>query len=342
MSRHINIPVFIPHAGCGHACVFCDQKAITGRTDFIYEDAKEHIENALSTVPTDAEIEIAFFGGSFTGIPRELMLALLALGDHYVRTGRVHALRCSTRPDYIDEEIIAILKAHAMKTVELGIQSMSDRVLSAARRGHTAEISRQAMKRLSDNGFSLIGQMMLGLPESTAEDERETAAEICRYAEGARVYPIVVFEGTPLAEQLRHGAYVPPCPDEMTARAVAVKKIFIAHGVPVIRMGLQSGESLSDPRTALTYYDPAAGERCDAEIYYEGIEEALQSHKKEDLRGGWLLIETAPHTASKVSGIHKENKARLMKKYGFSEITIREMPTVSPYKVHVSARGKRK
>lgn len=336
MSRHINIPVFIPHAGCRHACVFCDQKTITGREDFAFGDAKRQIEEALSTVPEDATVEIAFFGGSFTGIPRDLMLALLELGDFYVKAGRVHGLRCSTRPDYIDEEILAILKKYSMQTVELGIQSISDRVLTRSRRGHTAEDARRAMKLVSDGGFSLIGQMMLGLPSSTAEDECKTAEEICRHADGARVYPIVVFEGTPLADLMRQGTYTPPTPEDLTARAAAVKKIFLSHHVPVIRMGLQSGENLSDPRQALSYYDPAAGERCDAAIYYERIEEALQLCGKNALRRQSLLIETAPGTASKASGVGKENKEKLKKTYGISRVTIRETPDLSPYQVRVS------
>ena len=119
--RHINIPVFIPHLGCPNNCVFCNQRTISGTREFHEEEARGIIERALATVPADSDVEIAFFGGSFTGIDRGLMLRLLCLADEYIADGRVRTLRCSTRPDYIDGEILDVLAAHRMTTVELGI-----------------------------------------------------------------------------------------------------------------------------------------------------------------------------------------------------------------------------
>ena len=162
--RHINIPVFIPHLGCPNNCVFCDQRKISGCISFDESGVRREIETALSTVLPEDDVEIAFFGGSFTGIDRDLMLRLLEISDHFVGEGRVSRVRCSTRPDYIDEEVLSILREHHVKTVELGLQSFSDNVLSVSKRGHTAEASLKACKMVKEAGFELIGQMMVGLP----------------------------------------------------------------------------------------------------------------------------------------------------------------------------------
>ena len=180
-TTHKNIPVFIPHLGCPNNCVFCDQHQIT-MANFDESYVKNMIDHMIGTLG-GAKAEIAFFGGSFTGIDRDLMLRLLELGRSYVESGAASSLRCSTRPDYIDEEIIGILKEYGMKTVELGIQSTDDRVLAVCKRGHTAKQSLDAMRLLKENGFELIGQMMTGLPEATPGSEIQTAEDICKYAD---------------------------------------------------------------------------------------------------------------------------------------------------------------
>ena len=135
---HKNIPVFIPHLGCPNDCVFCNQRKITEHLSFDEGGVKDGIDEAVKTLLPGDDAEIAFFGGSFTGIDRELMIRLLRLGHTYIERGAVSSLRCSTRPDYIDGEILDILKKYGVKTVELGIQSTDDKVLAACRRGHTA------------------------------------------------------------------------------------------------------------------------------------------------------------------------------------------------------------
>ncbi len=174
--RHINIPIFIPHLGCPHDCVFCNQRTISGKKEFDLSSVDSDINTALSSINAgDAEVEIAFFGGSFTGIDRGLMVTLLKKAEKYISEGKVHSVRLSTRPDYIDEEILNILKEHHVRNIELGIQSMSDDVLSACKRGHTAEQTVNACQLIVENGFDLVGQMMIGLPCSSQIDEINTA-----------------------------------------------------------------------------------------------------------------------------------------------------------------------
>ena len=144
MKKHINIPIFIPHLGCPNNCVFCNQRSISGRQSFDPSDTERQIDEVIATLPSDTEREIAFFGGSFTGIDRELMIYLLEIAKQYVDRGLVSGIRLSTRPDYIDTERLEILKKYGVTAVELGLQSMDGEVLSASKRGHSTEDAERA------------------------------------------------------------------------------------------------------------------------------------------------------------------------------------------------------
>ncbi|MBO4423128.1 MAG: radical SAM protein [Clostridia bacterium] len=324
--RHKNIPVFIPHLGCPNDCVFCNQRKITEHLEFKEEDVKKTIDEAVSTLTGRDEAEIAFFGGSFTGIDRDLMIRLLSLGRSYIEKGAVSSLRCSTRPDYIDDEILGILKEYGVKTVELGIQSTDDTVLQKCRRGHTAAQSFEAMRMIKDAGFCLIGQMMTGLPAATAGSEIKTAEDICRYADGARIYPIVVFKDTELAYMAEAGEYTPYTADELIRRTADVKEVFIARGIPTIRVGLQSNEGLvCGDEIACGVYDGAIGEKCDSLIYFRRISKLLSGVTEKRVK----IYVPAGHV-SRAAGHKKENKQRLRSLFGLTDIKFIEKD-IPPY-----------
>lgn len=262
MKKHANIPVFVPHVGCPNDCVFCNQRTISGKSEFEADKVREEIENALHTLKGfEGEIQIAFFGGSFTGIERPLMISLLETAKEYIERGLVSSVRLSTRPDYIDGEILDILRFYSVKNIELGIQSMNDEVLRLNRRGHTADASRRAMSSIVEAGFSLTGQMMTGMYGASAEDERFTAEEIVRYgAESARIYPTVTFKGTALEKYYKEGLYLPPSLDDTVERGAEVYRIFEKNGVRVIRIGLQSSEGLHSDEVVAGEYRDALGE----------------------------------------------------------------------------------
>ncbi len=316
--RHVNIPVFIPHLGCPNNCVFCDQRQISGCRIFDESGVKTQIEEVLSTLSAEDDCEIAFFGGSFTGIDRELMLRLLSISDDFVNSGRVLRVRCSTRPDYIDPEILSILRLHNVKTVELGIQSMSDKVLDASKRGHTSEKSVEACKLVKAAGFELIGQMMIGLPASTPEDEIETAKAICSLgADGARVYPTVVFAKTELADMTFDGSYRPLDIEDAICRTANVLDIFDRAGVPVIRVGLCSGENLSSPESVIGGANhPALGELAMGELMYRRIVQAADKALSSCVGENKTMVVYVPKgDVSKAIGQKKRNILRLNEKY---------------------------
>ena len=315
MSRHVNIPIFIPHLGCPNQCVFCNQRTISGVSEFDPGSVKSIIDDSLSTVESDAEVEIAFFGGSFTGIDRGTMISLLETAYEYVKCGRVSAIRCSTRPDYIDGEILVILKKYGVRTVELGLQSASDEVLSLTKRGHDFLAEESACRMIIDSGLSLVGQMMIGLPGADAESEIRTAKFIVSSgACAARIYPTVVFRDTELCAMAESGAYLPLSIDEAITRSANVLEIFDEAGVDVIRIGLAASENLSSDET---YYagpnHPSLGELIENELYYRKIRKLLLDVDTScDCN---IDIFVSRGSISKAVGQKKKNRQRLSEEY---------------------------
>lgn len=337
--RHVNIPVFIPHLGCPNTCVFCNQRTISGVRDFEPKELSVLIDTALSTVDKDDEVEIAFFGGSFTGIDRRLMISLLEISYSYVKDGRVSGIRCSTRPDYIDEEVLLILKRYGVRVIELGLQSVSEKVLSLTKRGHSFEDELRACRLIVDGGFDLVGQMMIGLPGSTVADELETAKFIIDSgAVGARIYPTVVFCDTELAEMCRKGEYSSLMLEEAVERSAKAFGMFLESGVEVIRIGLCSSENLSSRET---YFEgpnhPALGELVISRYYFEKILDGAKIYK---LSGeDTLTVGVAPGSLSKAIGQKKINKIKLKEKLGVREVRIIEDPSVSGYGIKLETEA---
>ena len=307
---HRNIPIFIPHMGCPNQCVFCNQRSISGKQAFALEGVRAEIERYLETENDPNETEIAFFGGSFTGIDRDLMTALLEIAESYVRAGRVGSIRLSTRPDYIDREILRILSRYSVRVIELGLQSMNNAVLEASQRGHTAECAEAACRMIREAGFTLVGQMMIGLPASTPESELETAVRICDMgAEAVRIYPTVVFYDTPLCRMAEEGRYRPLSVADAVSRSAAVLRVFLRRGVPCIRLGLCAGEELVSPQTVMAGPNhPALGELVWSEIYYDILKERIRDA---DLMGKSVILQVPERLISRVVGQHRCNLQRL-------------------------------
>ena len=316
---HKNIPIFIPHLGCPNMCVFCNQRSISGKTSFNRESVTGIIEEALKTIdPEKDDAEIAFFGGSFTGIDRDDMLYLLKIAKEYIDKGKIGSVRLSTRPDYINEEILTILKNHGVKTIELGIQSLSDKVLSASKRGHSSDDSKKACMLIKEYGFSLVGQMMLGLPSSNLEDELMTAEVLCKLrVDTVRIYPTAVFSNTELECMRLSGEYTPLSVNEGAERAAKILMLIESYKIPCIRCGLQAQENLSDS-TVLTAgaYHPAFGSISLGKVMKLSVLEELHKHDiPPQVRPRQVRFAVSPKRLFDAYGYKKENKVFFLENY---------------------------
>ncbi len=307
---HRNIPVFIPHMGCPHQCVFCNQRSISGCRTFDEAAAMEQLDRTVSGLAPGECPEIAFFGGSFTGIDRDLMCRLLDRAESYVKKGLAASIRLSTRPDYISDEILEILSGYTVRVIELGLQSMDDTVLQASRRGHTVLDGQNAIALIKQYGFTPVGQMMLGLPESDLDKEIATAKELIKLGVAAvRIYPTVVFEDTPLASLWREGRYQPLSNEEAAQRGALILQCFEKASIPCIRFGLCATEDLNDPETALAGPNhPALGEIAKSALYYEKI---LTAVKEAGLLGKSVILYVPADEASLCAGHNKMNRRKI-------------------------------
>ena len=340
-KNHINIPVFIPHLGCPNQCVFCNQRTISGVSEFDPLSVVSIIEEALSTKRDDQSAEIAFFGGSFTGIDPVLMEKLLNIANGYLKQGRISSIRCSTRPDYISEQILDLLMQYEVGTVELGLQSSCDKVLELTKRGHDMQAEIRACELIKKKGIRLGGQMMVGLPGATPETDRETARFMVEVGcDEARIYPTVVFRDTELSCMLESEAYSALTLEEAVKRSTDAFEILARGGVKILRIGLCDSENLHSSETYLAGPNhPAIGELVEGEYYYRTIERLIEE-SRENISDKITLTVPCGHT-SKVAGHNRKNKIRLAEKYGIKRIKIVESDTVSDYSVSLSAEGRK-
>ena len=238
MKKEYIIPIFVPHLGCPNDCTFCNQKKISGQTKNVKaEDVKNTIEYYLNNFKDDNKyVEVAFFGGSFTAIDKKIQENLLKAVQPYIEDKKVNSIRLSTRPDAIDKDILKMLKKYHVKTIELGVQSMNNYILNRCGRGHTAQDVKKASKLIRFYGFTLGHQMMVGLPESTMQDEINTAKELIKLKPKiVRVYPVLVIKETELEEEYKNGEYIPLTVTQAVERCKEIVNLFNKKKIKVIR-----------------------------------------------------------------------------------------------------------
>lgn len=244
--KHYNIPIFIPELACPNRCIYCNQRHISGQLQAVKpEEIKQIIEQHLATFIRPSEVELAFFGGSFTGIDEKDMLTYLQIVQPYIEQGEIKSIRISTRPDYINEKILDILQQYNVKDIELGAQSLNEEVLAFAKRGHTVRDVENASQLIKSYGFSLGLQMMIGLPLDTVEKSKETAKKILKLgAESTRIYPTLVINNTDLADLYRQNKYKALSLDEAVDWTAEIYKIFSQSSIKILRVGLHPSEAL--------------------------------------------------------------------------------------------------
>ena len=320
MKKHVNIPIFIPHLACPNDCTFCNQHVISATRQVPdVSTAYRMIEEAISTVAKGQTCEIAFFGGSFTGIERELMVEYLECAAQF--KDRIAGIRLSTRPDYISQEVLNILKRYPVTAIELGMQSMDDSVLAACRRGHAAMDTIAAANLIKENGFSLVLQMMVGLPKDTHNGLFRTAQLVADMAPDAvRIYPCVVLKDTQLCAQFLSGEYMPMPLEEAITECAALRLYFERRGIVIIRMGLFSEPGLSGEDFVAGPFHPAFGELVENQCYYQLITPFL-----EECRGAvQITVFVARGEISKAAGQKRSNVLRWCREYNIQKINIKE------------------
>lgn len=342
MKNQYIIPIFVPHLGCPNDCIFCNQKSISGQTKMITEeDLRKTIDEYISSFKEEAYREIAFFGGSFTGIEIETQEKLLSVAYEYIKDGKIDSIRISTRPDYINKDILKMLKKYGVKTIELGVQSSNDYILKRSNRGHTFEDVKKASKLIRRYGFNLGHQIMIGLPDSTRLDELNTAKDLIKLKpKMVRLYPVLVIRNTKLEREYNEHTYEPITLNQAVERSKELVYMFNKKHISVIRIGLQNTDVICEPNSTSSEvvagpYHPAFGQLVQDSIWYDSIVDKI---KKFNVKVKKVKICVNPQDVNNVIGHKKENANKLKEIYdvtiqvegnenikqGKSEITILE------------------
>ena len=319
-ARNSIIPVFVPHLGCPNDCVFCNQRRISGHTEpATAQTVRTAIENAAALPPKGAKRQLAFYGGSFTAIPVAEQTALFEAAKPYLDDGTISSIRLSTRPDAIDVETLARLKKYSVQTVELGAQSLCDKVLWLSNRGHTAKEVEDAARLVKQAGFELILQMMTGLPGDTDESCVETAKKIIALRpDGVRIYPTVIVRDTELYDMWKAGTYKEHTVSDAVRVCAKITRLFDEAGIPSIRMGLNPTEDLSGGDAVGGAYHPALGELVRSRMMLDKAVQLLDGIEP-DKR---VVLGVNKSDVSKMIGQHRCNAEALKSQFKLKSIKI--------------------
>lgn len=328
MKKQYIIPIFVPHLGCPHNCIFCNQKKISGQTKMVTaKDVENTIEFYLKNLKYEYKyVEVAFFGGSFTAIEKDKQEELLQTVQKYIANKKVNSIRISTRPDAIDKDILKMLKKYNVKTIELGVQSMNNYILNRCERGHTVEDVKRASKLIRWNGFTLGHQMMVGLPESTRLDDLNTAKDLIKLKpKMVRIYPVLVIKNTQLEKEYEAGEFTPITINQAVECCKELVYLFNKKKIDVIRIGLQNTDMITDPNTEQSQvvagpYHPAFGQLVEDSIWYDSIVDKI---KKFNVKVKEVEIRVNPSDVNSVIGHKKENAKKLKELY---EVDIKVKP----------------
>lgn len=353
-KRHYIIPIFVPHEGCPHDCAFCNQARITGEETeeaikgpkFKFENGvnakfvKDTIEEYLTTINRDENttLEVSFFGGTFTAIDMTKQKRLLSVAKEYKGKGIIDYIRLSTRPDYIDENILDHLKSFNVDIIELGVQSLDEEVLFNSTRGHTGGDVEKASKLIKEYGFTLGHQIMLGLPSDTKERDIETTRKsISMNPDICRIYPTLTIKDTPMEYMYNHGTYKPYSLDECIDIAKECYKLFIAAGVNVIRVGLQATDNITDGEDVIAGpFHPAFRELVESSILSDEIYNILKDNKN----AKDITIEISNRSVSKLYADKKRYFNEMLEKLNIKKISVKVLSDFNSEYLNLNIDGK--
>jgi len=322
-TKHVIIPIFVPHKGCPHDCIFCNQKRISGQIEeMTAEKIKSIVDSYLLTAPNGAFIEIAFYGGSFTGIRKEEQLSFLEVANNYLKDEKINSIRLSTRPDYINGEILEYLKEYNVGTIELGAQSFDKDVLDLSFRGHSPEDIITSSLLIKQYGFNLGIQTMIGLPGDSREKDLYTAEKtILLKPEIVRIYPTLVIRGTYLEKLYEKGEYVPLTLEAAVDICSELLEIYNSNGINVIRIGLQPTDNISpDGDVIAGPFHPAIRQLVESRVVLKKIEKSIIQEK---LAGeNELIIRTGEKNISYVVGQKRGNIDHIKNNFGIKRIVL--------------------
>ena len=329
MSKsHYIIPIFVPHEGCPHNCVFCNQNSITGASNKVdAKFVKETIDKYLVNINIEKSIvEVSFYGGTFTAIPMEKQRELLSVAKTYKENGKINYIRLSTRPDYIDRTILDNLKKYSVDIIELGVQSLDEEVLLKSGRGHSENDVINASALIKEYGFTLGHQIMIGLPGDTFKKDIETTLKVINIGPSiARIYPALVIRNTPMEIMYNSSSYKPYSLMDAVKISKVLYGLFTNSHINVIRIGLQPTEEINEGKEIISGpFHPAFRELVESSIINDMLLEEIGHLKSKS-----ITICINPREISKLYAYKKKFFNDMKEHINTKTIIIQQMESLS-------------
>lgn len=133
-----------------------------------------------------------------------------------------------TKPDYSKQEHIDMMLDYGVTRVEIGVQSLQERVYRMVNRGHTYSDVTESFQLSKDAGYKIVAHMMPGLPtmspEGDIDDFRKLFCDDDLKPDMLKIYPSLVLQNTPLYQQYQDGKYAPYSDEDMMRVLIEVKK----------------------------------------------------------------------------------------------------------------------
>ncbi len=345
-AKPLVIPIFIPHQGCPHKCAFCDQSIITSKRRALPHETeiRQQVDTWLGYRGDRRSVELAFFGGNFLGLAPDQTRSLLQIAQQLIEEKKIHAVRCSTRPDTIHKQSLDLASQFALTTVEIGVQSMDDPVLLKANRGHTAQDTIRAARLLDEYRINKGMQMMVGLPGDTPGKSVATARAIADLSpDFVRIYPLMVLKNSLVHRWYTRGEYTPMALDDCVTLVAAIHEIFENKGIPVIRMGLQASDLLQESETMVAGpWHPAFGHLVfSRRMLNRAINtlDPITSREHGPGKKSTITLKVHPVSESQLRGDRNKNLVILSNRYPRAEIGITADHLVNPGQLAVDRPG---
>tara|TARA_B100000959_G_scaffold200167_1_gene209463 strand:- start:2102 stop:3130 length:1029 start_codon:yes stop_codon:yes gene_type:complete len=312
------IPVFIPNYGCPNQCIYCDQNISIGqqslpKSDEVSNIIEAHLKSAAAHFKYRSYAQVAFYGGTFTGLPFDTQRNYLKTIVPYLKNKKVKSIRLSTRPDYINQQNLDLLKSFSVKTIELGVQSLDDDVLKLSQREYRSQKVEESARLIKENGLELGIQLMPGLPGDTEEKIMNTSEQVCKIKpDFLRIYPTLVIKNTLLEKLYLKREYTPLSLKQAVSICKRMLLLFQYNHIPVIRMGLQPTKTLLKPGTIVAGpFHSAFRELVLSSILYDRIYTSIKKH----LTSKTFIFSVHPSELSTFLGNKKENVKKLKEEF---------------------------
>ena len=197
---------------CGiGGCIFCSERG-SGEHICNLLTISEQVKKNLSSYRGERANKFIAYFQNFTNT-YDTLENLKAKYDSALIDNRIVGISIATRPDCINPEIVKLLKSYTDKyyvSVELGLQTSNDDTAKSINRGYLSKDFTKALEMLKNNNIDVITHIMIGLPNETFDDLKETVKFINKHnIQGLKIHSTYVVKNTKLEELYKNGTYIP-------------------------------------------------------------------------------------------------------------------------------------